>query len=201
MRWRLHEQDVSTAIRGLQMRIVLASSLLLAACTVGEVGTANNTGVDGGAGADGGSNANACVDRLAAADPPHTHIAGGTSNKGLNCIVAGCHLNNSLGAGAPGYQFAGTIYAAGTTNPSAGALVRIKSGTMILKAYSDADGNFHFDAGALAGQFTATVDVTACPTVTPMVTQLVGGNGGGAGANSCNLCHAQTGGTTTPITL
>ncbi|HEY0482269.1 MAG TPA: hypothetical protein VGD37_32335 [Kofleriaceae bacterium] len=184
------------------MRIVLLlTSLLFAACTVGEVGTSNNTQTDGGTGIDGtgsGSNVNACANRVTPADPAHLHTAGGTSNKGLNCIVAGCHLNNNLGAGAPGYQFAGTVYAAGTTNPSAGATVRIKSGTTVLTAISDADGNFHFPAASLQGTFTATTDATACPTVTPMVTQLVGGGGGGAGANSCNLCHTTGAGAQAP---
>lgn len=173
------------------MRIaLLLSSLAFSACTVGEVGTANNNGTpDAGAGSDSGPSASACPDRLATPDAAHVHLAGGTSNKGLNCIAAGCHLNNSLGAGAPGYQFAGTVFAAGTTNPSPGAVVRIVSGSMVLQKYADADGNFFFDAGTLAGAFTATTNVCAGATVMPMVTQLTGGNGGGAGANSCNLCH------------
>lgn len=184
------------------MRIVLLiSSLALAACTVGEVGTSNN-----GGGADGGGSGsgdpNACADRQMPADIAHTHNDSKTSNKGLNCLQSGCHLNNALGTGAPGYQFAGTVYAAGTTNPSAGALVRIKSGTTVLMTRTDVDGNFYFPAGSLPGNFMATTNVSACPTITPMVTQLIGG--GGAGANSCNLCHAPAGtagAQTTPISL
>lgn len=184
------------------MRIASLLSLLLAACSVGEVGTSNNVGVDGG----NGSNANACVDRLTPAGPAHVHtaavaVAGKPSNAGENCIKAGCHLNNMLGPNAPGYQFAGTVFVPGTTNPQAGATVRIKSGTTVLTALTDDAGNFAFAAGSLPGAFTATTDVTACPTVMTMVTPMVGGNGGGAGANSCNLCHAATGGTTAPITL
>ena len=185
------------------MRIVLLTSFLMAACTVGEVGTSNNTTTDGGnPGTDGSGSAgpdfNACMDKL---DPAHLHITGGTSNKGLNCIVAGCHLNNNLGPGAPGYQFAGTVYKTGTTNPYPGAVIRIKSGTNIQTTYADADGNFHFQAGTLQGTFNANTNVSGCPTITSMGGALVGGGGGGAGANSCNLCHAQTGGTTTPIQL
>jgi hypothetical protein len=183
------------------MRIaLLLSSLAFAACTVGEVGTAaNNNKPDGGSGSNMGSGVdpNACVNRLAQPDPAHMHLAGGTSNKGLNCIAAGCHLNNSLGSGAPGYQFAGTVYAAGTTNPSPGAVVRIVSGTTVLQTYADADGNFSFPAPSLSGSFTATTNVTGCPTVTKMVTQLVGGSGGG-GANSCNLCHTTGAGAQAP---
>lgn len=189
------------------MRIaLLLSSLAFAACTVGEVGTAMNTGTDGGSGSGVGSgsdNPDVCVDRLAQADPPHLHAAGGTSNKGQNCIAAGCHLNNSLGAGAPGFQFAGTVYAGTTTNPSAGAMVRIFSGTTVLKAYTDSDGNFYFNAPALSGSFMATTQVTACPTVTKMADLLVGGNGTAPAANSCNSasCHASPGGATAPISL
>lgn len=177
------------------MRIVLFLSLLLAACSVGEVGGTASGGPDAGP-------MNDCVARLAPPGPKHQHLAGGTSNQGQNCIVAGCHLNNNLGPNAPGYQFAGTLYQAGGTTPSAGALVRIKSGAMTLMTYTDEDGNFTFPAGSLAGQFTATTDVTACPTVTKMVTQLVGGNGGGGGTNSCNLCHTTgAGAQAPPITL
>lgn len=182
------------------MRLVLFTSLLLAACSVGEVGTANNTGGDGGGTTDGSKDPNACVNRLTPADPKHTHAAGGTSNQGMNCIVAGCHLNSALGTGAPGYQFAGTLYVTGGTTPSAGALIRITSGTMVLMAYSDADGNFSFPAGSIPGNFMANTNVTACPTVMPMTTQLVGGGGGGA--NSCNLCHTNgAGAQAPPITL
>src|SRR5262245_11568200 len=127
------------------MRIALPLSLLLTACTVGEVGTANNTMGDAG----NGSNANACVDRITPPNAAHIHtaavaVAGKPSNAGENCIKAGCHLNNSLGPNAPGYQFAGTVYAAGTTNPQAGATVRIKSGAMVLTALTDDAGNFAF---------------------------------------------------------
>jgi hypothetical protein len=175
--------------RGPMMRTALVSTgLFVAACSVGEVDD------DG-----------ACVARLA---PPqveahqHANIATNPTHAGENCIVGGCHLNNNLGLNAPGYQFGGTVYVTGTTNPSAGATVRIKSGTTVLKTVTDDAGNFHFAAGLLSGAFTATVDVTACPTVTPMVAPMMGG--GGAGAGSCNLCHAPAGSpgaTTTPITL
>lgn len=174
------------------MRIaLLLSSLVFSACTVGDVGSSNNTGgTDAGTGSDSGTiTPSACGDRLGSPDAAHMHLAGGTSNKGQNCIMAGCHLNNSLGTGAPGYQFAGTVYAAGTTNPSPGAIVRIVSGAMTLQTYTDADGNFSFAAGTLAGAFTATTNVCAGSSMMPMTTQLAGGNGGGAGANSCNLCH------------
>jgi hypothetical protein len=184
------------------MRIVLLTSLLLAACSVGEVGTVNNNAPDGGNGSgDGGGSGNGCVDRITPAGDAHEHGGtGGPTHAGENCIQSLCHLNSNLGPNAPGYQFAGTLYVAGTTNPQAGATVRIKPATgAALATVTDAAGNFHFPAGSLSGTFSAATDVTACPTVTSMVAQLV--SGGGAGANSCNSCHAKTGGTTTPITM
>jgi hypothetical protein len=177
------------------MRIVLLASLLFAACTVGEVGTSNNM-TDGGMTED----FTLCTTRLAQPNAAHTHAVGGTSNKGQNCIAAGCHLNNNLGAGAPGFQFAGTLYATGGVNPQAGAAVRIKAGTMVLKTFTDADGNFYFNAGSLQGNFTANTNVSGCPTITNMVGTL--GGGGGAGANSCNLCHTTgAGAQAPPITM
>jgi len=195
------------------MRIVLLlTSLLFAACTVGEVGTANNTGGPdaggGGGGSNSGSNANGCVDRLAIPGEFHPHGGpNGPSNAGMNCIAANCHLNSQLGKGpdgtpAPGYQFAGTLYKAGTTplQPNVGATIRIKSGSKTLTTVTDTAGNFNFAAGSLPGTFTATTDATACPSVTPMVTQLV--SGGGAGANSCNFCHTTSAGAQAPpVTL
>ena len=187
------------------MRIaLLISSLAFAACTVGNVDKANNLAPDGGAGSGSGSGSGdftACVDRLTPPGPAHTHIAGGTSNKGQNCIVLGCHLDKMTGTDAPGFQFAGTLYAAGTTNPQAGAVIRIKSGATILMTYSDTDGNFYFNADSLTGAFNANTNVSACPPpLASMVTPLVGG--GAAGANSCNLCHTTAAGAqAAPISL
>jgi hypothetical protein len=196
------------------MRIaLLLSSLTLAACTVGEVGmtSSNNNGPDAGMGNDGGSGSgsnkdpNACLDKQATPTAETDHsapvVAGNKTNAGQNCIVAGCHQNNALGSGAPGFQFAGTVYKAGTTQPNPGIAVRVVSGATVLTTYTDAAGNFYFPAGSLSGTFTATTSVSSCPTITKMVTTLAGGNGAGPGVNSCNLCHAATGGTTTPISM
>jgi hypothetical protein len=182
--------------------VVLLSSLLFAACTVGEVGTSNNVTDGGMSGGNVGSNAPGCVARIVPPGDKHTHLAGGTSNAGLNCIVAGCHQNNALGTNAPGYQFAGTIYKVGSNplQPNAGATVQIKSGATVLTTVTDSDGNFSFAAGSLAGTFSANTVVTACPGLTPMVGPLV--SGGGPGANACNLCHTTgAGAMAPPITL
>jgi hypothetical protein len=171
--------------------VILGLGLVVTACDVGDVGA----GPPGGGGdAGGGGNTPdfaVCMDRRSPVDIAHKHADDQTSHKGQNCIAAGCHLNSNLGAGAPGFQFAGTLYTAGNmTMPQAGAVVRIKSGTMVLTSYSDADGNFFFPAGSLMGSFNANTNVSACPTgPTSMVGPLAGGSGAGGGANSCNLCH------------
>jgi hypothetical protein len=183
------------------MRIaLLLSSVAFAACTVGEIDSENNmmgSGSGGGSGSGSGSNMgvdpNVCIDRLAPPGPLTKHtapvVAGNDSNAGQNCIQAGCHLNSSLGSGAPGFQFAGTVFKTGTTQPDAGVAVRIVSNSMVVAStYTDEAGNFYIAAGTLSGAFTASTSVSACPTVTKMVTPLVGGSGGG-GANSCNSCH------------
>jgi len=190
------------------MRIVfLLTSLLFAACTVGDTGSTTNTGTgpDAGGGGSGGSNngsggnANACVNPATPAGN-HLHAGGGTDNAGKNCLVAGCHLANNPGTGAPGFEFAGTLYKAGTTplQPYPGVTIQIKSGTQTLTAVTDTGGNFSFAAGSLQGTFTATADATACPAFMKMSMQLM--SSGDPGANSCNSCHVP-GGTTAPIAL
>jgi hypothetical protein len=178
------------------MRIaLLLSSLAFAACTVGEVDSTDNTGSGSGS-----NNPDACVDRLATPGPANVHtgtavvVAGNESNAGQNCIQSKCHLNSDLGGTpgnlAPGFQFAGTVVKQGTTQPDAGAVIRIVSnGMVVASTYTDQAGNFYIAAGTLSGAFTANTSVSACPTVTKMTTPLVGGSGGGGGANSCNSCH------------
>jgi hypothetical protein len=186
------------------MRIVhLISSLALAACTVGDPSINVNDDDGMGSGSGSGVAFTACVDRAATIAPAYAHSDDKTSHAGRNCIVGGCHLNNMLGTGAPGYQFAGTVYATGTTNPQAGAAVRIKAGDKIETRFTDTDGNFYFEAGLFQGTFTANTNASACPgPVATMVTPLMGGGGGGAGANSCNLCHTTAAGAqAAPITM
>jgi hypothetical protein len=169
------------------LRTVLGLSGLLAmSCSVGEVPTNG----DGGA--------TACADRITPASPGHTHKAGGGANTGMNCVSSGCHRPGAVGTDAPPYQFGGSVYAVGTQNPSAGATVRIRFGTKLVVAVTDAAGNFSFPAGSLTGTFNALVDVSACPGGTSMVGGLV--SGGDPTDNNCNGCHAP-GGTTTPIAL
>jgi hypothetical protein len=178
---------------------LLLSSLAFAACTVGEID-------DTGSGSSTGPDPAACVDRLAAPDPLTTHtapvVAGNPSNAGQNCIQSGCHLNSALGAGAPGFQFAGTVFKMNTTTPDAGVVVKlISNGMVVAQRYTDQGGNFYIPAATLMGAFTANTSVSACPKVTKMTGALVGG-GGDPGANSCNSCHTTaTGAMAVPIYL
>lgn len=178
------------------MRIaLLLSSLAFAACTVGEIDSENNMGSGSGSGSN-MVDPNACIDRLASPDMPTVHPEGiavsdtNKSNAGENCIKAGCHLNSALGSGAPGFQFAGTVYKQGTTQPDPGVAIRIvMNGMVVASTYADEAGNFHIPAGTLSGSFSANTSASACPGTSKMVTPLVGGGGAGAGANSCNSCH------------
>jgi hypothetical protein len=175
--------------RGLAIRTALVLCGLVA-CSVGEVPT--NTGPDGGNGN------NACVAKVAPPASGHTHLAGGGTNAGQNCVAGGCHLAGNTGTNAPAYQFGGTVYVAGTTNPSAGATVQIKVGTMAYPAVTDEAGNFSFAAGTVKGTFSATVVVSACPAVMSMPDALV--SGGDPSETNCNGCHGLAG-SKPPITL
>lgn len=182
--------------RGPMMRTaLLLSSLFVAACTVGEP-PKGASGTDAGTAGGDGATGNGCVDRLALPDPAHVHLAGGGTNAGQGCVVAGCHLASAPGTNAPGYQFAGTIYKPGGTTPNAGVTVTVKSMTtnMTTAAITDDAGNFSISAGSLMMAFPATVNASACPTLTPMVSQLSQGGGNCTSA----ACH---GGTTAAVTL
>jgi hypothetical protein len=180
---------------------LLLSSFLVTACTVGAVG-------DTGSGDDmTGSNppsGNGCQDKLTDPQvPAHMHIAGNTTNAGQNCMLGGCHLNSTPGAGAPGFAFAGTIFQPGGTTPSVGTAIRIKGGGKTLTTYSDLAGNFYLETATVMSSgmtFPGTVDASVCPTApTAMVTTV---DASAAATSSCNLCHTSAaGGSTTPITL
>lgn len=170
------------------MRTVLLSGLL-SACSVGEVaspGPGMGTGMESDA-----ATSAACVDRIVPAVAAHNHggVAGAT-NAGMACLVAGCHLAVSPGAGAPGYQFAGTLYKPDGA-PNAGAVIRVKSSMgMEVMAYTDAAGNFAIAANSIPGNpFPATTNATACPKSTPMATPLTtgGGNCNSAGCHAANM--------------
>lgn len=167
------------------LRIAVISSLLLAACEVGEI-----SGVipDGGGGGDSGSGSD--CEPIAAAPPAGNH------NAGMGCrTAAACH-NAQLGLGGPEFSVAGTLYmdTAGTM-PYAGGTVIVTIGGMTRKAIAADNGNFWFDPLLLpapSATMTGTTSASACPNTAVMVGALVGGGG------DCNNCH-RNGGTTLPI--
>lgn len=169
--------------RGPAMRcLFVVSTLVMAGCVVGEVPS------DPGPGSGSGD---ACVDRLA--DPQiqaHVHTAGATTNAGTACLNAGCHNPGAPGAGAPPYQFAGTVYKVDGVTPNAGITVRVKgSNNALATAISDSAGNFHVDANTLPMPFPSTTEGTVCPSTTKMITPLAAQDG------DCNRggCHAAAG--------
>jgi len=184
--------------------VLLLSSLFVAACTVGDL--PKNGGADAAPGTDSGNggidspiNANGCVDRIVPPGGAHPH-AGGVTHAGEGCLLSGCHLANAPGAGAPGFQFAGTIYKPGAGKiPSTGVTIQVKSAAGVLATgVTDDAGNFNILAGTLPNPFPATVSVTACPTKTAMVSTLAQGGGNCTSA----ACHAgAAAGATLPVTI
>jgi hypothetical protein len=178
---------------------LLLSCLFAAACSVGEVGPSTTSGPDAGARTDAGATANGCMPRLTPAGGEHPHNApvnvNNPTNAGENCVQAGCHLTGNLGSGAPAYQFGGTVYKTGGTVPSAGAVIVLKGGGTTAMVYSDTAGNFFVPEGALTNPFTGNVSVSACPTISSMVSQVAPGTGvSGCGGEACHIGTAPTGG-------
>jgi len=176
--------------RGPMTRMFVIVSLLFAsACDVGTVLANQGGGGDGGGSGGSGSGSN-CGNLVSPAPDAHTHIAGGTSNAGMACIAAGCHLDGMMGTGAPSYSYAGTVYtdAAGTT-PAAGSTIFITAAGTTRKVVADAAGNFFLETALLAAptnQATANTSATQCPTITPMVGALVQGGGN---CSTTGTCH------------
>jgi hypothetical protein len=182
--------------RGFMTRIAVVVALVFAstvwvACDVGSV-LANSTGVDGGS----GSGIMDCPPAQATPTAAHMHIVGGTSNAGMACVAAGCHLQGSTGTNsitglpAPVYNYAGTVYITGGGTPAAGINVLITLGGTTKKWLTDADGNFYV-ADPLQAAPTAQMQATtkACQTPTAMVGVL------GAGQGNCSAgltCHGGT---------
>lgn len=171
--------------------VLLLSSLFVAACTVGKL-PGNNGGDDDMPGPDA---SNGCMNRNATPDMAHEHggVAGAT-NAGLGCVEGGCHLEGMTGTDAPAFQFAGTVYKMGATMPSPGAIVTItNAGGMTISTIADTAGNFHIPAGMLANPFPSNVNVSACPTINKMVSQMATTTGGGD-CNGGGTCHGATAG-------
>jgi len=168
-------------------RIAIFIVFALSACDVGTFGmsTAGDDDID----------VTMCADRASATSSPpmpafHMHttpvVATNPTNQGQGCIVANCHLGSALGASAPEYQFAGSLFAdAAQTMPQIGAHIRVKDGSgKVIEAITDMFGNFSFPPNSLATPFPSQTSAAVCPT---------GGGGAGAGVTAMSAA-IQTGG-------
>ena len=151
-------------------------ALLLGACTVGdpnaELPGDDQTDARGGGGGDGGGNAN--CEQLVTPAPDGHH------NPGTGCIVGGCH-GAPVGAGAPLYTVAGTLYTTiGGTAPRVGAtiLLPVQGSGMPRKLVTGTNGNFWLEA---ASPLPVRPKASLCPTELQMGTAAADGN--------CNGCH------------
>jgi len=177
--------------RGPMTRItVIVASVLLAACDVGTVLSHNGTDGGGGGGDTGGSGGSNCEALVSPAPADH-------HNAGMGCMTAaGCHnAGLGLGAQAPEYSYAGTVYkdAAGT-QPYAGATILVTLGGVTKKLIAGDQGNFQITPGLLAApttQATANTHGNVCPSVTgTMAGALVAGGGN---CNAGGTCHGPGG--------
>ncbi len=182
----------------------IAVLAFLAACDVGSVLTQQEMNTDAG-----GSGMGSCEPLFTPvpADNIHTTPVDPTkpTNAGQGCMTAaGCHnLALGLGAGAPEYSYAGTLYldAAGTM-PAAGATILLTSAGVTRKLIAGNTGNFTEVPGLLAGPSgtsTATSSASSCPTTTAMVGLLVAGNGNCNQGGTCHGTGAAGTGTQGPI--
>jgi hypothetical protein len=160
----------------LAVTIALASSMIAAACTVGDPnalppGTVDSGAVvvDSGGGGDGG---NAQCESLATVLPDgHHHV-------GESCAGAGCHDGGT--AGIPRFYLSGTLYttAAGTT-AAAGATILIPNGTgNPLKMIVASNGNFYTESPVT---LPARAKASLCPTTVQMTAMV--------NVPNCNSCH------------
>jgi hypothetical protein len=158
-----------------------------------------NPGGDGGPGPGGGDSIFGTT-AFAYVAPAKTSTGASTANtvpshsgsvSGKDCIVAGCHLDNSHK-----WAFAGTLYSAATggTGIAKGELRVVgPDGTAVGSAYTDADGNFWFDNGGkgipAGSKSGARIEGGSAPM--HMATTL------GSTDNSCNAnranCHGTAG--------
>lgn len=111
--------------------------------------------------------------------------------EGKDCVVAGCHGNGS----ADPWLFGGTVYNAaqgGQTVAQAEVRVVDATGTEVAKAYTDANGNFWFQKGALNMPVGGRVGVRTATAVKRMATPLQAAQpGAGGGCNNAG-CHGAT---------
>src|SRR4051812_37988741 len=117
-------------------RAFLLTSILFGGCFSGELGGPGPAPVDAKPAVDIDAEiiippdmgpALGCVDRgtpAIAFEHPQA-AAGNKARAGEGCVQAACHLYGQEAIGAPGFQFAGTVYKQGTTDPDPGAIIII----------------------------------------------------------------------------
>jgi hypothetical protein len=116
-------------------------------------------------------------------DPAH-----GGNIEGKDCLLSGCH---GTGATKP-FLFGGTVYNAASSGQTvAQAEVRLVdvAGKEIATAYTDPNGNFWFDKGALTVPANGKVGARTATKAARMTTAL--GTAGG-GCNAATGCHGGT---------
>jgi hypothetical protein len=170
------------------LRIVVISTLFVAACDVGSIPGVGPDG-GGGGGGDGSGSGNECVNAVTPAAPKHAHADDGTSKRGQACITPACH---GTGGAGPTFTFAGTVStAADGATPKPGATIKVIFGATTIPSAADEDGNFY---STQTITLPAKTLATSCPTLAPMVGMIVTGGG------NCNNCHKTgAGATTTPV--
>lgn len=163
-------------------KLALVALVFASACDVGSV-----IASDGGGGGD-DDTGGTCPTGLTG-NGAHVHTAGGSANNGMDCLASGCHNQTSLGAGAPAFSYAGTLYNQAHTMTVPNTRVIIKINGMEGHLTTDADGNFYDEQTLPDPSITMTAQVQACPGPVSMSGPLVAGGG------SCNssACHQQPG--------
>jgi hypothetical protein len=172
--------------------VVLLSAL--AACDVGTVLTSpHNNGPD--------------AHQMGGGDGPVSNVCNltpngddGHHNAGQACVVAGCHLAASPGAGATPWMYAGTLYKTDKVTPVVGAEIVIKVGATTVTATTGANGNFHIATqpppAVLLNQSPNVQATGGAPCTSSMTGQLTAPGGG-----NCNNCHTAGGTAGSVITL
>lgn len=164
----------------------------------GGTGVSGGNGGGGGGGGDGGGGGGVPTDTVfktafAYTDPGRTANGASTQHQGTvvgkDCSQSTCH---GTGGAGPNWSFAGTLYAAGGQTTIAKGEVKVVNadGTDFGSAYTDADGNFWYEGGALPAGSKVAVRADGITTIMHMATPLQPANSGCSSATA--NCHGTT---------
>lgn len=174
-------------------RILALLTVILGACTVGEVPPVGGGDDDGG----GTDVTTVCAQRNATPATAYSHTTAPTGPRaGQGCIAGGCHLTGQTGTGAGAFTSAGTVYTdINGTAPATGVTVHLYKDTASLaNAVTDNAGNFVIRT-PLAG-FPYKTLVSGCGPATPNDIKKMGGTIAAAAQANCNGgagCHGVPG--------